>query len=180
MSNPRDTPAARVLACAARARLGEFEQRVRRRPGLGGALACLVILVIVMNFVVNGPENIWGRGVVVLGLLIIITWCYIWFQRIRGGLYLFSEGFVDTAGRRVIAVAWQEIRSIEGQATQFAVGSLPAGRAYVYEVAFTARVTGREAVWRLNTTYRGVGDLAALISQRSGVLITGLTNLDQL
>ncbi|MEU2450748.1 hypothetical protein ABZ605_11880 [Streptomyces sp. NPDC012765] len=175
-SKPSDTPALRVLARAARANLGEFEHRVRRRPGLGGAAACLVILVVVMNFLVNGPENVWGRGVVVVGLLIVITWGYVWFQRMRGGLYLFSEGFVDAAGRRVVSVAWSEIRSIEGEKTQFAIGSLPVGSAFAYEVAFTARVTGHEAVWRFNTTYSDVGGLAGLISRRSGVPVTGLTD----
>ncbi|MBB5953435.1 hypothetical protein FHS29_000005 [Saccharothrix tamanrassetensis] len=175
-SDPTDTPAPRVLARAARENLGGFERRVRRRPGLGGALACLVILVVVMNFVVNGPENVWGRGVVVVGLLIVITWGYVWFQRVRGGLYLFSEGFVDAAGRRVVAVAWSEIRSIEGQNTQFAIGSLPAGNAFAYEVAFTARETGQEAAWRFNTTYDDVRGLAGLISRRSGVPVSGLTD----
>ncbi|MEU0999971.1 hypothetical protein [Streptomyces tibetensis] len=180
MSKPTDAPAPRVLACAARNNLGDFEQRVRRRPGLGGAAACLVIGIVVMNFVANGPSNLWGRGVVVVGLLIIITWVYVWFQRMRGGLYLFSEGFVDAAGRRVISVAWSEIRSIEGQRTQFAIGSLPAGSAFAYEVAFTSRVTGYEPVWRFNTTYSGVRELAGLISRRSGVPVTGLTDPYQL
>ncbi|MER7666418.1 hypothetical protein [Streptomyces sp. NPDC096193] len=177
---PTDTPAPRVLARAARDNLGEFEQRVCRRPGLGGAAACLVILVVVMNFVVNGPENVWGRGVVVVGLLIVILWGYVWFNRVRGGLYLFSEGFVDAAGRRVVSVAWSEIRSIEGEETLFAMGSLPVGSAFVYEVAFTARVTGHEAVWRFNTTYGDVHELAGLISRRSGVAVTGLTDPYQL
>ncbi|CAM5279956.1 hypothetical protein SAVIM338S_00122 [Streptomyces avidinii] len=171
-SESSETPAPRVLARAARENLGGFEQRVRRRPGLGGAAACLVILVVVMNFLVNGPENIWGRGVVVVGLLSVTSWGYVWSQRMRGGLYLFSEGFVDAAGRRLVSVAWSEIRSIEGEKTQFAIGSLPAGSASVYEVAFTARVTGREAVWRLNTTYMGVRELARHISRRSSVPIT--------
>ncbi|MDX2391063.1 MULTISPECIES: hypothetical protein [unclassified Streptomyces] len=108
---PTETPASRVLAAAARENLGEFERRVRRRPGLGGAAVCLVILVIVVNFLFNGPESAWGRGVVTVGLLIVTSWGYVWFQRVRGGLYLFSEGFVDTAGRRVVSVAWSEIRS---------------------------------------------------------------------
>lgn len=175
-----DTPAPRVLARAAREGFGEFEQRVRRRPGLGGAAACLVILVVVMNFLINGPENVWGRGVVVLGLLIVITWGYVWFRRVGGGLYLFSEGFVDAAGRRVVSVAWSEIRSIEGEKTQFAIGSLPAGSAFAYEVAFTARMTGQEAVWRLNTTYSHVRKLVGLISRRSGVPVSGLTDPYQL
>ncbi|MFE7647510.1 hypothetical protein [Streptomyces phaeoluteigriseus] len=179
-SKPTDMPAPRVLARAAREDFGEFEQRVRRRPGLGGAAACLVILVVVMNFLVNGPENVWGRGVVVVGLLIVITWGYVWFQRTRGGLYLFSAGFVDAAGRRVVSVAWSEIRSIEGEKTQFAIGSLPAGSAFAYEVAFTARMTGHEAVWRFNTTYSDVRELAGLISRRSGVPVTGLTDPYQL
>jgi hypothetical protein len=171
MNKPTDTPAPRVLDRAGRQGLGEFKQRVRRRPGLGGALACLVILIVVMNFLVNGPENVWGRSVVVVGLLIVITWGYVWFQRMRGGLYLFSKGFVDAAGRRVIAVAWSEIRSIEGQQTQFAIGSLPAGSAFAYEVGF-----GRGAAWRFNTTYGDVHRLAGLISRRSGVPVTGPTD----
>lgn len=135
-----------------------------------------MILVVVMNLLVNGPENVWGRGVVVVGLLIVITWGYVWIQRMRGGLYLFSEGFVDAAGRRVVSVAWCEIRSIEGQKTQFAIGSLPAGSAFAYEVAFTARGTGREAVWTFNTTYSDGRELAGLISRRSVVPVTGLTD----
>lgn len=179
-SKPTDTPAPRVLARAGREDLGEFEQRVRRRPGLGGAAACLVILVVVMNFSVNGPDNFWGRGVVVVGLLTVATWGYVWFHRMRGGLYLFSDGFVDGAGRRVIVVAWSDIRSIEGRKTQFATGSLPVGSALAYEVAFTARVTGREAVWGLTTTYGDVTELAGLISRRSGVAVTGPTDPYQL
>ncbi|MFI6435230.1 hypothetical protein [Streptomyces sp. NPDC050759] len=46
-SKPTDTPAPRVPARAAREYLGEFEQRVRRRPGLGAAAACLVLLVVI-------------------------------------------------------------------------------------------------------------------------------------
>ncbi|MEU0428947.1 hypothetical protein ABZ235_36275 [Streptomyces canus] len=88
-------------AHAARENFGEFEQRVRRRPGLGGAAAPLVILVVVLNLLVNGPENVWGRGVVVVGLLIVATLGYVWFRRVRWGLYLFSEGVVDAAGRRM-------------------------------------------------------------------------------
>ena len=174
-SKSTDTPAPRVLARAAHENLGEFERRVRRRPGLGGAAACLVTLVVAMNFLVNGPENLWGRGVVVVGLLIVTTWGYVWFQRVRGGLYVFSGGFVDAAGRRVFSVAWSQIRSIQGQGTLFAVGSLPAGSAFAYEVAFTSRVTGLEAVWRFNTTYIDVPEVAGLISRRSGVPVTGLT-----
>ncbi|NEB03725.1 DUF6585 family protein [Streptomyces sp. SID13726] len=174
-SKPTDMPPPRVLARAARENLGEFQQRVRRRPGLGGAAVCLVLLVVVMNFLVNGPENVWGRGVVVAGLLIVITWGYVWVQRTRGGLYLFSEGFVDAAGRRMVVVTWSQIRSVEGQRTQFALGALPAGSAFAYEVAFTSRVPGHEAVWRLNTTYSNVGELAGLVSRRSGVPVTGLT-----
>ncbi|MGX1480348.1 UNVERIFIED_CONTAM: hypothetical protein RKD50_009156 [Streptomyces canus] len=169
-------PGPRVLARAARENFGEFEQRVRRRPGLGGAAACLVILVVVMNFVANGPENAWGRGVVVTGLLIVAAWAYVWFQRVRGGLYLFSEGFIYAAGRRVVSVAWSKVRSIEGQKTQFAIGSLPAGSAFAYEVAVASRVAGHEAVWRFNTTYSDVRGLARLISRRSGVPVTGLTD----
>lgn len=179
-SKPTDAPPPRVLARAAQANLGEFERRVRRRPGVGGALACLVILVVVMNFVVNGPENVWGRGVVVVGLLVVATWGYVWFHRTRGGLYLFSGGFVDAAGRRVFALAWSEIRSIKGQMTQFAIGSLPTGSAFSYEVAFKSRVTGREGVWTFNTTYYEAHQLAARISRRSGVPVTGLTDPYQL
>ncbi|KUN53478.1 hypothetical protein AQJ46_50300 [Streptomyces canus] len=179
-SKATDTPAPRVLARAARENLGEFEQRVRRRPGLGGAAACLVILVVVLNFLVNGPDNVWGRGVVVVGLLTVATWGYVWFRRVRGGLYLFSEGFVDAAGRRVVSVAWSRIRSIEGQKTQFAIGSLPAGSAFAYEVAFTSQVADHEPVWRFNTTYSDVRGLARLISRRSGVPVTGLTDPCQL
>ncbi|MDA5279602.1 DUF6585 family protein [Streptomyces sp. Isolate_45] len=177
---PTETPASRVLAHAARENLGEFERRVRRRPGLGGAAVCLVILVVVVNFLFNGPENAWGRGVVTVGLLIVTSWGYVWFQRVRGGLYLFSEGFVDTAGRRVVSVAWSEIRSMEGEKTQFAINSLPAGSAVAYELAFTARVTGREAVWRFNSTYVGVRELTRHISRRSSVPVTGLTDPYQL
>lgn len=177
---PTETPAPRVVARAARENLGEFEQRVRRRPGLGGAAACLVILVVVMNFLVNGPENIWGRAVVVTGLLIVTLWGYVWFHRVRGGLYLFSEGFVDAAGRRMVSVAWSEIRSIEADETQFAINSLPAGSAFAYEVAITSRVTGHQAVWRFNTTYVGVHELTEHISRRSRVPITGLTDPYQL
>jgi hypothetical protein len=175
MNKPTDTPPPRVLDRASRQGLGEFEQRVRRRPGLGGALACLVILIVVMNFLVNGPENVWGRSVVVVGLLIVITWGYVWFHRTRGGLYLFSDGFIDAAGRRVIAVAWSKIQSIKGQKTQFAIGSLPAGSAFAYDVKF-----GRGAVWTFNTTYGDVHELAGLISRRSGVPVTGLTDPYQL
>src|SRR5690606_2974837 len=87
-----------------------------------------------------------------------------------------SRGFVDAAGGRVIAVAWPEIRSIEGQGTRFAIGSLPVGGAFACEVAFPARGTGRDAVWRFNTTYSGVGGLAGPLSRRSGVPVTGLTD----
>jgi hypothetical protein len=179
-SKPTDAPAPRVLARAARENLGEFERRVRRRPGLGGAAACLVILLVVMNILVNRVENVWGRSVAVVGLLIVITWVYVWFHRVRGGLYLFSEGFVDAAGRRVVSVAWSEIRSIEGEKTQFAIGSLPAGSAFAYEVAFSPRVPGHDVAWRLNTTYSDVHGLAGLISRRSGVPVTGLTDPYQL
>ncbi|MEV6756655.1 hypothetical protein [Streptomyces sp. NPDC051214] len=179
-SKPTDTPTPRVLARALRENFGDFEQRVPRRPGLGGAAACLVILVVVTNFLVNGPDNLWGRGVVGAGLLIVITWGYVWFQRMRGGLYVFTEGFVDAAGKRMVSVAWSEIRSIRGERTQFAIGSLPAGSAFAYEVAFTARMTGHEAAWRFNTTYSGVRKLAELVSQRSGVPLTDLTDPYQL
>ncbi|MEV6784767.1 DUF6585 family protein [Streptomyces sp. NPDC051098] len=179
-SKPNEMPAPRVLARAARENLGEFEQRVRRRPGLGGAAACLVIVIVVVNLLVNRVENVWGRSVGVVGLLIVVLWGYVWFQRVRGGLYLFSEGFVDAAGRRVVSVAWSQIRSIEGQMTQFAIGSLPAGSAFAYEVAFTGRVTDYEAAWTLNTTYGDVHELAGLISRRSGVPVTGLTDPYQL
>ncbi|WP_326673302.1 hypothetical protein [Streptomyces canus] len=79
-------PAPRGLVRAARENLSEFEQRVRRRPGLGGAAACLVVPIVVMNFLVNGPENVWCRGVAVVGLLIVITWGHAGFQRTCGGL----------------------------------------------------------------------------------------------
>ena len=59
-----------------------------------------------------------------------------------------EEGFVDAADRRMVSVAWSRILSIEGQKTQFAIGSLPVGSAFAYEVAFTSRVAGHEAVWR--------------------------------
>lgn len=179
-SKQTDTPAPRVLALAARKNLGEFERRVRRRPGLGGALACLVILIVVMNLLANGPENVWGRGIVVVGLLIVVTWGYVWTRRTRGGLYLFSEGFVDAAGKRMVAMAWSQVRSIEGQKTQFAIGSLPTGSAFAYEVAFTSRVPDNNVVWRFNTTYSNVRELARLISRRSGVPVTGLTDPYQL
>lgn len=77
-------PAPRGLVRAARENLSEFEQRVRRRPGLGGAAACLVVPIVVMNFLVNGPENVWCRGVAVVGLLIVITWGHAGFQRTCG------------------------------------------------------------------------------------------------
>ncbi|MFH8533914.1 hypothetical protein ACH4GE_36515 [Streptomyces tendae] len=179
-SKPTETPAPRVLARAARENLGEFEQRVRRRPGLGGAAACLVVLLVVMNLLVNRVENVWGRGIEAVGLLSIVLWSYVWFHRVRGGLYLFSEGFVDAAGRRLVSVAWAEVRSIKGQTTQFVIGSLPVGRAFAYEVGFTARMTDYEPVWTLNTTYRDAHGLAQLISRRSGVPITGLTSPYQL
>jgi hypothetical protein len=180
MSGPSDTPAPRVLDRAGRAGLGEFERRVRRRPGAGGALACLAILIVAMNFLVNGPKSVWGWGVVVVGLLIVLTWSYVWFHRVSGGLYLFSGGFVDAAGRRVVVVAWSNIRSIKGQKTQFAIGSLPTGSTYGYEVGFTAQETSVKAVWTFNTTYGDVGELAGLISRRSGVPVTGFTDPYQL
>lgn len=37
-------------------------------------------------------------------------------------------------------------------------------------------VTGHEAVWRFTTTYSDVRELAGLISRRSGVPVTGLTD----
>ncbi|MEU9324716.1 hypothetical protein AB0D91_13050 [Streptomyces canus] len=70
--------------------------------------------------------------------------------------------------------AASEIRSTEGQTTQFAIDSLPAGSAFAYEAASTSRVTGHEAVWWFNTTYSDVRELAGLISQRPGVPVTGL------
>ncbi|MGC4940661.1 hypothetical protein [Kribbella sp. DT2] len=175
-SKPIDAPPPRVLERAARDELGEFERRMQRRPGFGGALACLVILVVVANFLVNSSDTVWGRPVVALGLVIVVAWGYVWIQRVRGGLYLFSGGFVDAAGRRLISVAWPEVRSIKGQKTQFAVGSLPAGSAFAYDVAFTARATGSDAVWTFNTTYDDVQDLARLISRRTGVRVTGTTD----
>lgn len=45
---------------------------------------------------------------------------------------------------------------------------LPAGSAFAYEVEFTSRVAGHEAVWRFNTTYNYVRELAAPISRRPG------------
>ncbi|MFE5502730.1 hypothetical protein ACFQ73_09220 [Amycolatopsis japonica] len=176
VNGPAGRPAPRVRDRAARENLGAFERRVERRPGIGGALGCLVIIVVVLNFLVNGPENLWGRGVVAVGLLIVATWGYVWFHRVRGGLYLFSGGFADAAGRRVIVVAWSEIRSIEGEKTQFAVGSLPAGSAFAYEIGMIAPRTGHKIVWRLNTTYTDVHQLAREISRRSGVPVTGITD----
>ncbi|MDQ0905584.1 hypothetical protein QFZ22_001569 [Streptomyces canus] len=41
-------------------------------------------------------------------------------------------------------------------------------------------MTGHEAVWRFNTTYSDVRELAGLISRRSGVPVTGLTDPCQL
>ncbi|WP_328778002.1 hypothetical protein OIE52_49760 [Streptomyces canus] len=57
---------------------------------------------------------------------------------------------------------------------------LPAGSAFAYEVAFTSRVVGHEAVWRFNTTYSNVRELAGLISRRSSVPVTSLTDPHQL
>lgn len=131
----RGGPAGRALQ---REDLGEFEERVHRRPGIGGALACLVILIVVVNFVVNGPANIWGRGVVAAGLLIVATWAYVWFRRVNGGLYLFSGGFVDAAGRRLVAVRWTEIRSVTAQMTQFVLVDIPVGGTLAYEVGSRA------------------------------------------
>ncbi|MEU0212789.1 hypothetical protein [Streptomyces canus] len=73
-------------------------------------------------------------------------------------------------------MAWSRIRSIEGQETQFAIGSLPAGSAFAYEVAFMSRVADHEPVWWFNTTYSDVRGLARMISRRSGAPVTGLTD----
>jgi hypothetical protein len=172
-SKPTETPARRVLVRAARENLGEFERRVRRRPGLGGATACLVILVVVMNFLASGPDNGWGHSVVAGGLLIIVAWGYVWFQRTRGGCHVFSKGFVDAAGRRLISASWSEIRSIEGETTQFVIGSLPVGTAFVYNVTIRSRVTGHNTEWGFNTTYNDVFALVELFSRRSGVPVIG-------
>lgn len=176
MSSSEEAPPARVLERARADELGEFERRMRRRPGIGGALACLVILVVWGNFVINGPDNFWGRAVVVAGPLIILIWCYVWFRRVRGGLFLFSGGFIDAAGRRLIAVPWSHVQSITGQKTQFAIGALPAGSAFGFEVGFTGRETGSKALWTFNTTYGDVRGLAEVISARSGVPVTGITD----
>ncbi len=184
MSESTVTPPPRVLDCAARGGFGEFQQRVRRRPGIVGAALCLVILIVVENFLANGLKNGWDRGAVVLGLLIFALWGYIWFKRVRGGLYLFSEGFIDAAGRRVVDVRWSQIRSIEGQGTQYLIGPFPVGRTFAYCVGTVWQIPGSksdfEGMWRLNTTYVNVIGLAELISRRSGVPVTGVTNPYQL
>jgi hypothetical protein len=53
--------------------------------------------------------NVWDRGVVVACLLIALTLGYVWIQRTRGGLYLFSEGLVDTTYSGVRELAWGDI-----------------------------------------------------------------------
>ncbi|GAA0623731.1 hypothetical protein HPO96_33640 [Kribbella sandramycini] len=172
ISNPADQPPLRVLRLAERDHLGRYERRFRRHVGIGGALACLVILIVVLNLLVNGPDNLWGRAAVATGFLIILLWAYSWFNRTRGGLYLFADGFVDAAGRRVVSIPFAGIHSIKAEKTQFAVGSLPAGSNLAYEIAFTF-TTGGQAVWRLNTTYADLPLLTTLISRRSGVPLTG-------
>jgi hypothetical protein len=175
-SMPTDTPPPRVLDRAAHAGLGKFQQRVRRRPGIGGATACCAILIVIINLAVHVPKDGWARGLGVLGLLIIITWGYVWFHRTRGGLYMFSQGFIDAAGRRLIVVEWSQIRSVKGQKTQFLIGSFPVGSAFTYEVGYVARASDLNVVRPLNTTYADIHSLARLIARRSGVPVTGITD----
>jgi hypothetical protein len=78
----------------------------------------------------------------------------------------------------VVSVAWSRIRSIEGQKTQSAIGSLPAGSAFPYEVAFTSQVAAHEPVkgqapcpeerWRKHPLWTSGSD-ASPITQESGV-----------
>lgn len=139
-------------------------------------MACLVILVVVMNLIHSEVDNFWGRSAEVVGPLIIVIWIYVWFKRVRGGLYLFSEGFVDVAGGRVVSVAWSEITSIEAEVWYFSISLIPIGVSSAYKVAFTERKTGHHNEWTLNTTYYNVHELAKLMSKRSRIPVTGNTN----
>ncbi|MEV0647607.1 hypothetical protein AB0I28_20300 [Phytomonospora sp. NPDC050363] len=170
MSN--HTPSKAVLEKARELDLGPLERRMRRRPGMPGAFICVVLAIVGMNFVVNGPYNGFGYSVMGLIALIIVWWTYVWIRRVGGGLYIFRGGCIDAAGLRLIVVRWSDVLSIKTGETMYAVNSLPVGSSFKYAVEYRVPHNGNTAVWELNTTYPDLVDATTLISRRSGVTIT--------
>lgn len=167
-----DTPSEAVAALARRLELGRFERRVLRRPGLPGIGFCCVLLIVTANFLVNGPYNALTLTGMTLALLSVAAWVYVWFRRTRGGLYVFTGGFVDAAGRRLVGVQWADVMSISTEETSYAVNSLPAGTTLHYTLKLRRPPRPETVDWTLNTTYADVDQLAGLISRRTGVPIT--------
>ncbi|HEY1175201.1 MAG TPA: DUF6585 family protein [Phytomonospora sp.] len=162
-------PPERVAAKARELELGAFERRVRRRPGLPGAVVCLVLLCVGGNFLRNGPHNALVVTGLALAALIVLWWGYLWIRRVNGGLYLFKGGFVDAAGLRLMAVTWAEVTAVTTDSTRYSVNSLPVGTTLHYKVMVRRATRDWVDTWELNTTYEDVSEIGFLIARRAGV-----------
>lgn len=166
-----DAPGEAVSALAQRLELGRFERRVLRRPGVPGLVFCCVLLIVTANFLANGPYNALTVTGMTLALFSVTAWVYVWFRRTRGGLYVFTGGFVDAAGRRLVGARWADVVSISAEETSYAVNSLPAGTTLHYTLKLRRPSRPETVDWTLTTTYADVAHLAGMISRRAGVPI---------
>lgn len=165
-----DTPPERVLVRARELELGAFESRVRRRPGVPGAVVCVALLILGCNFIQNGPHNLGITIGLVAGGLVVVGWAWVWFRRVRGGLYLFEGGFVDAAGIRLTSAKWADVKGVKAEGTDYYVGPVPSGRIRHFKLDLSIPPYPHiPSEWELNTTYEDVAGLAALIARRAGV-----------
>lgn len=82
--------------------LGQFEQRVRRRPGIPGAIICFVLLSSSVTFLRDEAHNAQNITIVAGFLLTVAWWGYVVIRRILGGLFIFHHGFIDVTESRCI------------------------------------------------------------------------------
>ncbi|GIG70909.1 hypothetical protein [Phytomonospora endophytica] len=142
-----------------------------RRPRAAGVAAGMVPLIAIGLLLRYGPLNALTITVLVLCALITGGWTYVWIQRLRGGFFVFADGFVDAVGMRIIAFPWTDVMGIIYEET----GGLlrPSGRgAPLYRLELRSPADpARTVAWGIDATYAGNRVLAALIARHAGVSI---------
>ncbi|MFC3452069.1 hypothetical protein [Amycolatopsis speibonae] len=122
-----------LKATAAEHGLGEYVRRYRRRPGAVGTFFAFAPLVGALVLGIRESDPAATLGILLfLWPPLFLTWCVSTRRRLDGGIYVFTGGFADVHGRKVLGtITWPEVRSVEYKTRSLWAGLIP--------VAYTTR-----------------------------------------
>ncbi|MEU3625070.1 hypothetical protein BS329_22965 [Amycolatopsis coloradensis] len=149
---------AHLQAKAAERDLGECLRRYRRRPGVVGTFFAFAPLAGALALGIHEGDLIGALAVVLfVWPPLFLPWCHFTRKRLDGGIYVFTGGFAEVYGRKVLSAStWADVREVRYESVEHWVNFVPVAYAATCTVALR---DGREI--EFDGTYRPLERLAS-------------------